>query len=303
MSMATRVGQELALPPSRVSYQIRYDATTSSTTSIKFMTDGVLLRELANDFLLNGYSVVIVDEAHERSVNTDVLIGTLTRVVKLREELWREGKEGAKPLRMIIMSATLRVTDFTENKTLFKIPPPVVNVGARQHPVTVHFNRKTRPDYMQEAYVKVSKIHARLPPGGILVFLTGQNEIETLCKRLEQRFGQKATKERVNKRARIAQGSKAWQRGKAEETPQADGEASISTANARELDVEPEDVDLSVHTEALAADVDDGIAEEDLEALDSDAEYEDDPEEMLEYREEDSDSTYELVLGTLDNHD
>lgn len=225
--MATRVGQELALPPSRVSYQIRYDATTSSTTSIKFMTDGVLLRELANDFLLNRYSVIIVDEAHERSVNTDVLIGTLTRVVKLREELWREGKEGAKPLRMIIMSATLRVTDFTENKTLFKVPPPVISVGARQHPVTMHFNRKTRSDYMQEAYSKVSKIHARLPPGGILVFLTGQNEIVTLCKRLEKRFGPKATQERIDKRARIAQGSKAWRTGKKEESEDTKPEADM----------------------------------------------------------------------------
>ena len=81
MSMATRIGQELSLPPSRVSYQIRYDATTSSTTSIKFMTDGVLLRELANDFLLNKYSVLIVDEAHERSVNTDVLISFFCRHV------------------------------------------------------------------------------------------------------------------------------------------------------------------------------------------------------------------------------
>jgi ATP-dependent RNA helicase DHX37/DHR1 len=60
------------------------------------MTDGVLLRELATDFLLNKYSVVIIDEAHERSMNTDILIGVLSRVLKLREQLWKEGKEGAK---------------------------------------------------------------------------------------------------------------------------------------------------------------------------------------------------------------
>ena len=217
MSMATRIGQELSLPPSRVSYQIRYDATTSSTTSIKFMTDGVLLRELANDFLLNKYSVLIVDEAHERSVNTDVLIGTLSRVVKLREKMWRDGKEGIKPLRLIIMSATLRVTDFTENTSLFKQPPPLINVAARQHPVTMHFNRKTRPDYLGEAYKKVSKIHARLPPGGILVFLTGQNEISTLCKRLEKQFGPKATEAKLERRKRIAMGSSTW-RGKTEKS-------------------------------------------------------------------------------------
>lgn len=96
MSMAARVAHELSLTSSRVSYQIRYDATVSSSTSIKFMTDGVLLRELANDFLLTKYSVIIIDEAHERSINTDILIGVLSRVLKLRETMWKEGKDGAK---------------------------------------------------------------------------------------------------------------------------------------------------------------------------------------------------------------
>lgn len=96
MSMASRVAHELSLSSSKVSYQIRYDATVSSSTSIKFMTDGVLLRELATDFLLQKYSVLIVDEAHERSMNTDILIGVLSRVVRLREEMWKEGKDGVK---------------------------------------------------------------------------------------------------------------------------------------------------------------------------------------------------------------
>lgn len=96
MSMASRVAQELSLPPNRVSYQIRYDATVSPQTSIKFMTDGVLLRELATDFLLTKYSVIIVDEAHERSMNTDILIGVLSRVLKLREEMWAKNKKGVK---------------------------------------------------------------------------------------------------------------------------------------------------------------------------------------------------------------
>jgi len=96
MSMAARVAHELSLTSSRVSYQIRYDATVSPSTSIKFMTDGVLLRELSSDFLLRKYSVLIIDEAHERSMNTDILIGVLSRVLKLREEMWREGKDGVK---------------------------------------------------------------------------------------------------------------------------------------------------------------------------------------------------------------
>lgn len=93
ISMASRVAHELSLPSSRVSYQIRYDATTSPSTSIKFMTDGVLLRELASDFLLLRYSVVVIDEAHERSMNTDILVGVLSRVVRLREEMWKEKGE------------------------------------------------------------------------------------------------------------------------------------------------------------------------------------------------------------------
>lgn len=107
MSMASRVAQELSLTSSKVSYQIRYDATVSPTTSIKFMTDGVLLRELATDFLLTKYSVIIIDEAHERSMNTDILIGVLSRVLKLREELWKEGKEGAKVIAIPVFFAII----------------------------------------------------------------------------------------------------------------------------------------------------------------------------------------------------
>ena len=81
MSMASRIVHELSLPSSRVSYQIRYDATVSPSTSIKFMTDGVLLRELASDFVLSKYSVLTIDEAHERSLNTDMLIEVVSRVV------------------------------------------------------------------------------------------------------------------------------------------------------------------------------------------------------------------------------
>lgn len=98
VSLAVRVASELNIGPQSktVAHQIRYSSTTSSETAIKFMTDGVLLRELATDFLLSRYSVVVVDEAHERGVNTDVLVGVLSRVAKLREKLWREGKEDVK---------------------------------------------------------------------------------------------------------------------------------------------------------------------------------------------------------------
>lgn len=98
------------------------------------------------------------------------------------------------------MSATLRVSDFAENKTLFASPPPVINVEARQHPVTTHFSRRTHADYITQAIKKIIKIHTQLPPGGILVFLTGRNEIEGVCKRLEASFGQKAIAEKLRHR-------------------------------------------------------------------------------------------------------
>ena len=98
------------------------------------------------------------------------------------------------------MSATLRISDFVENTTLFSTPPPVIKVPARQYAVTVHFNRRTVPDYVNEAIRKASKIHARLPPGGILIFLTGQNEITGVCKRLEERYGTESIKERRKRR-------------------------------------------------------------------------------------------------------
>ena len=98
------------------------------------------------------------------------------------------------------MSATLRVSDFVENNALFGTAPPVINVPARQYPVTTHFSRRTVSDYVNEAIRKASKIHARLPPGGILIFLTGQNEISGVCRRLEERYGAQSIAERRKRR-------------------------------------------------------------------------------------------------------
>ncbi|XP_045222143.2 probable ATP-dependent RNA helicase DHX37 isoform X2 [Macaca fascicularis] len=165
-----------------VSYQIRYEGNATEETRIKFMTDGVLLKEIQKDFLLLRYKVVIIDEAHERSVYTDILIGLLSRIVTLRAKR-------NLPLKLLIMSATLRVEDFTQNPRLFAKPPPVIKVESRQFPVTVHFNKRTPlEDYSGECFRKICKIHRMLPAGGILVFLTGQAEVHALCRRLRKAF-------------------------------------------------------------------------------------------------------------------
>ncbi|XP_063171368.1 probable ATP-dependent RNA helicase DHX37 [Candoia aspera] len=182
ITMSQRVAAEMNLPPSVVSYQIRYEGNVTNDTKIKFMTDGVLLKEIQKDFLLSKYHVIILDEAHERSVYTDILIGLLSRIVPLR------AKKG-QPLKLIIMSATLRVEDFTANQKLFPVSPPVIQVDARQFPVAVHFNKRTPlDDYSGECFRKVCKIHRMLPTGGILVFLTGQAEVHSLCRRLRKAF-------------------------------------------------------------------------------------------------------------------
>ena len=188
VSMAKRVGDELGQHSKQVSYQIRFESTASSKTAIKFMTDGILLREIAEDFSLSKYSVIVIDEAHERSVNTDILIGMVSRIVDLRRTMGQEDPS-VKPLKLVVMSATLRISDFTHNASLFRQgPPPLVQAEGRQYPVTVHFARRTHRDYLEEAFRKVSRGHRKLPPGGILVFLTGQNEIRHLSKKLKQAF-------------------------------------------------------------------------------------------------------------------
>lgn len=188
VSMANRVSEELGVASGKVSYQIRFDSSVGRDTAIKFMTDGILLREIAHDFLLSKYSAIIIDEAHERTVNTDILIGMITRIIDLRESMSKDDPK-VKQLKLVIMSATLRIADFIDNQNLFRHgAPPLLQAEGRQHPVTIHFARKTQRDYLDEAFHKISKGHRKLPPGGMLVFLTGQNEINTLARKLRETF-------------------------------------------------------------------------------------------------------------------
>lgn len=181
ISMSKRVAKEMNLSESEISYLIRFEGNVTDKTKIKFMTDGVLMKEIESDFMLSKYSVIILDEAHERSAYTDILIGLLSRIVPLRHK-----KEN--PLKLIIMSATLRVEDFTSNTKLFRNPPPVLKVEARQYPVTIHFQKRTPDDYIKEAFKKIVKIHTKLPEGGILIFVTGQQEVNYLMRKLRKAF-------------------------------------------------------------------------------------------------------------------
>ncbi|KAK3004680.1 hypothetical protein RJ639_018706 [Escallonia herrerae] len=201
LATAKRVAFELGLRLGKeVGFQVRHDRRIGDNSSIKFMTDGILLRELQSDFLLKRYSIIILDEAHERSLNTDILIGLLSRVLQERKKICEQQQKyedlsGKKispenkilPLKLVLMSATLRVEDFVSGRRIFTNPPPVIEVPTRQYPVTIHFSKKTEiVDYVGQAYKKVLSIHKRLPSGGILVFVTGQREVEYLCRKLRK---------------------------------------------------------------------------------------------------------------------
>uniref|UniRef100_A0A1B0BKE3 RNA helicase n=1 Tax=Glossina palpalis gambiensis TaxID=67801 RepID=A0A1B0BKE3_9MUSC len=193
IAMSTRIAKEMNLSEKKVSYLIRFEGNVTPETEIKFMTDGVLLKEIESDFLLKKYSVIILDEAHERSAYTDILIGLLSRIVPLRL------KRGSTPLKLIIMSATLRVEDFISNTKLFRNPPALLKVETRQYPVTVHFQKHTPTNYIEEAFRKTVKVHTKLPEGGVLIFVTGQQEVRQLVRKLKRTFPYKRNEEDVRK--------------------------------------------------------------------------------------------------------
>ncbi|ODV68712.1 P-loop containing nucleoside triphosphate hydrolase protein [Hyphopichia burtonii NRRL Y-1933] len=274
VSMAQRVGNELGEEHGkRVGYQIRFDTTiknegTENGTAMKFMTDGVLLREMMTDFLLKKYSSLIIDEAHERNINTDILIGMLSRVLKLRRQYHEKDPQNYKPLKIIVMSATLRVSDFSENKSLFTTPPPILKVDARQYPVSVHFNRHTRFDYLEEAFKKACKIHKKLPPGGILIFLTGKNEITATVKKLRKEFPFPQSKKEKYYDTEI---------------PQVGATKNIS------LEAEDVEMDIKLKPEEI----------EENDDYESDSEEEEGFEETLEDHQTEKDPLYVLPLYSL----
>ena len=202
-SLAFRLREEMNMKQGlTIGYQVRYEnENVGKNTEIKFVTDGILLKELENDSLLSEYSVIIIDEAHERTINSDLLIGFISQILKIRYIMWKrkmkynyskDNKNEEKsvlPLRLIIMSGTLRVSEFSENKIFSGLlKPRIVEISSRQYPVHIYHSKKTENDYINEAFKYCCKIHSRLPEGNVIVFLTGKREILDLCKKLKDEF-------------------------------------------------------------------------------------------------------------------
>jgi ATP-dependent RNA helicase DDX35 len=179
--MGCKLGQE-------VGYSIRFEDVTSAATRIKFLTDGLLLREALVDPLLSRYSVIMVDEAHERSLSTDILLGVLKKIRKRRPEL-----------RIIVSSATLQAEDFlaffNDNDNVQSIDEKektgrIVSLEGRMYPVDILYAEAPVEDYVEKAIETVFDIHTKEPDGDILVFLTGREEIETAVQAISERSAQ-----------------------------------------------------------------------------------------------------------------
>ncbi|CAD6238916.1 unnamed protein product [Miscanthus lutarioriparius] len=170
---SARVSQEMGVKLGHeVGYSIRFEDCTSDKTIIKYMTDGMLLREFLGEPDLASYSVVMVDEAHERTLSTDILFGLVKNISRFRPDL-----------KLLISSATLdaeKFSDYFDSAPIFKIP-------GRRYPVEIHYTKAPEADYIDAAIVTVLQIHVTQPPGDILVFLTGQEEIETVDEILKHR--------------------------------------------------------------------------------------------------------------------
>jgi ATP-dependent RNA helicase DHX8/PRP22 len=174
MSVAKRVAEEYGCKlGAQVGYSIRFEDCTSSKTVIKYMTDGMLLREALLDRDLTGYSVIMLDEAHERNIDTDVLFGILKAAVGRRADL-----------KLIVTSATLEYEKFSA----YFNDCPVFTISGRNFPVQIFYTREPEADYLEASLITVMQIHLTEPPGDILVFLTGQEEIDTACQILSERM-------------------------------------------------------------------------------------------------------------------
>ena len=174
VSVAKRVAEEVGCRVGQeVGYTIRFEDCTSPDTRIKYMTDGMLQRECLVDPDLKAYSVLMLDEAHERTIATDVLFGLLKKALQRRPDL-----------KLIVTSATLDAEKFSS----YFFGCPIFTIPGRTFPVEILYTKEPEPDYLDASLITVMQIHLSEPPGDILVFLTGQEEIDTSCEILYERM-------------------------------------------------------------------------------------------------------------------
>ncbi|XP_054609513.1 ATP-dependent RNA helicase DHX8 [Dunckerocampus dactyliophorus] len=174
MSVAKRVSEEYGCCLGQeVGYTIRFEDCTSPETVIKYMTDGMLLRECLIDSELGQYAIIMLDEAHERTIHTDVLFGLLKKTVQKRTDM-----------KLIVTSATLDAVKFSQ----YFYEAPIFTIPGRTYPVEVLYTKEPETDYLDASLITVMQIHLTEPPGDILVFLTGQEEIDTACEILYERM-------------------------------------------------------------------------------------------------------------------
>lgn len=158
MSVAARVAEEMRVRLGHeVGYSVRFEDCTSEDTKVKYMTDGMLLREFIKSPDLNDYSVIIIDEAHERSLHTDILLGLIKDVSKFRTDL-----------KIIISSATLDAEKFSD----YFHGAPIFTVPGRRYEVDILYTKEPQPDYIKSVIKTCIQIHLTPVEGDILVFLT-----------------------------------------------------------------------------------------------------------------------------------
>ncbi|CAJ0552835.1 Ff.00g009130.m01.CDS01 [Fusarium sp. VM40] len=189
-TVAVRVAEEIGCELGKeVGYSIRFEDVTSASTRIKFLTDGLLIREALVDPLLTRYSVIMVDEAHERSISTDVLLGLLKKIIRKRPEL-----------RIIISSATLQAKEFLEFFTRSSDDQvkdkqdkkdetgAIVSLEGRTYPIDILYLESPAENYVEKAIDVVFDIHTQEGEGDILVFLTGREEIDNAIQAVSERL-------------------------------------------------------------------------------------------------------------------
>jgi len=145
MSVAARVSKELGVKLGHeVGYSIRFEDCTSDKTILKYMTDGMLLREFLGEPDLKSYTCLMIDEAHERTLHTDILFGLVKDVARYRQDL-----------KLLISSATLDAQKFSE----FFDGAPIFNIPGRRYPVDLCYTKQPEADYVEAAVITILQIH------------------------------------------------------------------------------------------------------------------------------------------------